>query len=384
MEQYWIWLSSVRGVGPATFATLCKRFSDPRGVWDAAAHDALGNLSPELAANLRKAATKSVFDKIFDTLDERGILPITKLSPCYSTLLADIHAAPLTLYVRGNPDLQLTNPVAIVGTRAASYEGKRTAQEFAKRLALSGATVVSGLARGIDTCAHTGCLQGMGRTVAVLGSGVDKIYPSENVRLSEEIIGAGGSIVSEYPPGTEPSAGNFPARNRIISGLSLGSLLVEGGVKSGGLITMEYALEQGRDVFCVPGSIYAPMAQGPNSLLMRGALPVVSPYDIPEHYRLAARPAPPQKRTSRKKEETLTLTPEQMSLPVGEKEPSAGPRFTPDEQKILGCLAQSPLTRGELGRETGFPTANLSTLLTMLEIRGIICKTADSVYHIVI
>ncbi len=378
MEQYWVWLSSVDGVGPKRFAELLDAFGSAQDVWDAARSGDLPGVTPKMSENLRACATTEYFFRLFDKLESMDVTPVTQLSDNYSELLRNIPAAPTTLYVRGNADLNLINPFAIVGTRAPSYEGKRTAEEFALRLAMSGATVVSGLARGVDTCAHGGCLRGGGKTVAVLGCGIDKIYPSENKRLAEEILENGGSIISEYHPGSEPTPGNFPARNRIISGLSRGTLLVEGGAKSGGLITMDYAVEQGRDLFAVPGSIYSTAAQAPNAMLMRGALPVISPWDIPEHYGWAKRPEPvrAKKQSGRKKAAAEGKQPEQMHNPM--------PGLNPDEAKIVEILRVQPLSLGELRAETGLNAANLSSLLTMLEIRGIICKTADAIYHIVV
>jgi len=356
MEQYWVWLSSVEGIGPARFYQLLSIYEDPRAVWDAARSGSVEGLGPKTKANLCAACSAEYFYRLFDELERLEITPVTRISEGYSELLDGIVDPPPTLYVKGNADLRLEKPFAVVGTRSPSRDGKRAAEEFSERLALSGATVVSGMARGVDTAAHTACLKAGGRTVAVLGCGADQIYPPENKRLYEEIIASGGAVVSEYLPGTQPLAQYFPARNRIISGLSEGTLLVEGGLKSGGLITAENCIEQGRDLFVIPGSIYSSMSKGPNSLLMQGALPVISPWDIPEHYRWAQRPS-----ANRQAQEKIALTDE--------------------TRPIVELLRKQEMTAGELSAETGFNAAKLNSVLTMLELQGIICKVPGGAYR---
>lgn len=355
MEQYWVWLSSVDGIGPKRFYQLMSVYEDPRSVWDEAKTGKVEGLGPKTQARLKECCTSEYFYRLFETLERLEITPVTRISDNYSDLLSGIVDPPPTLYVRGNADLNLERPFAIVGTRAPSRDGKRASEEFSQRLALSGATVVSGLARGVDTCAHEGCLKAGGRTVAVLGCGVDIVYPPENDKLYAAILESGGSVVSEYAPGTAPLAQYFPARNRIISGLSEGVLVVEGALRSGGLITANDALDQGRDLFAVPGSIYSTASQGPNWLLMQGAMPAISPWDIPEHYRWAQRPA------ARKAEKEIELSPE--------------------EKPLVELMRKQEMTAGELAAETGFPAAKLNSVLTMLELRGIICKVPGGSYR---
>ena len=356
MEQYWVWLSSVEGVGPKHFYQLLAEFKDPRAVWDAAGEGALPGVSAKTKARLCEARTSEYFHKLFDRLERLEITPVTRISEGYSPLLGRVYDPPPTLYVRGRTDLRLTRPFAIVGTRRPTRDGRRAAGEFAERIALSGGCVVSGMARGVDTAAHEGALKGGGHTVAVLGCGADVVYPPENAELYRRIIDGGGAIVSEYVPGTEPLAGNFPGRNRIISGLSEGVLLVEGSLRSGGMITANYAVEQGRDLFVVPGSIYSPQSEGPDSLLMQGALPVVSPWDIPEHYRWAQRP----------------------SQKAGREMP---PDLSPEEAALVRPLRAESMTIGELAKETGFAAARIGSLLTMLELRGIVQKGPGGAYR---
>lgn len=355
MEQYWVWLSSVEGIGPVRFYQLMAEYGDPRAVWDAAQSGDVRGLGPKTKAKLREACSPSYFYKLFENLERRGVTAIARISEKYSPLLASIADAPPVLYVKGNTDLLLDRPFGIVGTRNPTVDGERAAREFSERLAKSGATVVSGLARGVDTCAHTACLEAGGRTVAVLGCGVDRVYPADNERLYHEILESGGSIVSEYAPGTQPMAQYFPARNRIISGLSVGTLLVEGTLHSGGLITANDCLEQGRDLFVIPGPIYAPLSEGPNRMLMQGAQPAISPWDIPEHYGWAHRPS---------------------NMPAKKKVV-----LSAEEKPIVELVQKQDMTVTELAAETGFNTAKLISVLTMLELRGIICKVPGGAYH---
>ena len=206
-----------------------------------------------------------------------------------SSLLSQIYDPPVTLYVRGECPLDGEKMFSIVGSRRCTRDGQRAAREIAAHLAREDVTIVSGLARGVDTYAHQGALSVHGKTIAVLGSGPDVIYPPENDQLAEQILIDGGAILSEYPPGTKPFSGHFPARNRIISGLTEGTLLVEGGHNSGAMITVNDALDQNRDVFAVPGSIYSPLSEAPNKLIVDGARPVVSAWEILDHYRWAER-----------------------------------------------------------------------------------------------
>ena len=188
MEQYWVWLSSVDGIGPSRFYQLLSIYEDPRAVWDAAKMGVIEGLGPKTKASLKNACSVEYFYRLFDELERLEITPVTRISQGYSELLSGIVDPPPTLYVKGNTDLRLEKPFAVVGTRSPSRDGKRAAEEFSERLALSGATIVSGMARGVDTCAHTACIKAGGRTVAVLGCGTDQIYPPENDRLYRTII----------------------------------------------------------------------------------------------------------------------------------------------------------------------------------------------------
>ena len=252
MEEYWIWLSSVEGIGAKRFYQLLSLYEDARSVWDAMGGpltppDIREALGPATLEKLRAARDERYFYRLFDKLERCGMLAVTRLSDAYPPALTGIYDPPPTLYVRGDCPLDGERMFAVVGSRQCTRDGQRAAREFAQGLAESGVTVVSGMARGIDSWAHRGALEGHGQTVAVLGCGADVVYPPENDRLLSEILDSGGAIVSELLPGTPPIPGNFPARNRIISGLCQGTLIVEGAKASGAMITVNFAPQRGAE-----------------------------------------------------------------------------------------------------------------------------------------
>ena len=361
MDQYWIWLSGVEGIGPKRFYQLMSIYEDARAVWDALGASVvpreMGFLGRPVIKALREARDEAYFYRLFDQLDKKGIRAITRLSEDYPADLTGIYDPPPTLYVRGDCPLNGDRMFAVVGSRRSTRDGQRAAREIAEGLARADVTVVSGMARGIDTCAHEGAMAGGGRTVAVLGCGVDVVYPPENGELMARILDSGGAVVSEYAPGTQPLPGHFPQRNRIISGLCQGTLLVEGAQKSGAMITVNCALEQGRDVFAVPGSIYSPLSATPNRMIVDGAIPVISPWEILEHYRWASRPE------------------------VSDRNPHREIQLDADEQKLVEPLREQELSFEELTQITGFNAAKLNSHLTMLELRGIIVKVPGGMYR---
>ncbi len=217
-------------------------------------------------------------------MEKHNIKIISIQDELYPRLLEKIYGAPINLYIRGNEKALINPCIAIVGCRKANDYGKKIAREFAYNLSKSGFTIVSGLAKGIDSYAHFGTIEAKRKTIAVLGNGLDTIYPKENLKLSEKILENEGAIISEYPLGTQPNRENFPARNRIISGLSNGILVVEAKEKSGTLITTDFALEQGRDVFVIPGNIDSENSFGTNELIKQGAKLVTNPKEILEEY----------------------------------------------------------------------------------------------------
>ena len=356
MEQYWIWLSSVPGIGVKKFYRLIGIYEDARTVWDNVGDAGMKFLGAKTIEELRKARDERYFISLFSRMEQLGVEAITRLSDDYPPLLNEIYDPPATLYVRGNADLCSEKMFSIVGSRRCSRDGQRAAREIAEGLALHGVTVVSGMARGIDTCAHEGALKGERATIAVLGCGVDIPYPPENDRLMEQILDMGGAVVSEYIPGTPPLSGHFPARNRIISGLSQGTLLVEGAKDSGAMITVDFATEQGRDIFAVPGGIYSSQSAMPNQLIVGGAYPAISPWEVLEHYRWGARPGAAEEKT-------------------------AEADLSEEEIRIVEPLRIEQMSFDELVAQTGIAPAKLNSYLTILELRGIIVKAPGGLYR---
>lgn len=356
MEQYWIWLSSVEGIGPRRFYQLLSVFKDARDVWENVEDPRMRIVGPKAWANVRAAQDEYYFYQLFANLERKDIRAITRLSADYPPRLARIVDPPPTIFVKGEINLNPDRAIAVVGSRRCTRDGERTAFEFSDQLSREGVTVISGMAMGIDTAAHKGALKADGTTIAVLGSGADVIYPEENERLYNEILDKGGAIVSEYLPGMPPLAQNFPARNRIISGMSDALLMVEGAKRSGAMITVNLALEEGKPVFAVPGSIYAPLSAAPNRLIAEGACPALSAWDIVEYMNWGARP---EKDTQSK----------------------SAPELSEDETNVVIPLREQSLTVSELVAITGFSSQKIISLLTMLELRGIICKQPGGEYR---
>ena len=357
MEQYWVWLSSVEGIGPKRFYQLISIYEDARSVWDNVGDAEMKFLGPATLKKLKEARDERYFYSLFNRLEKSGMRVITRLSDEYPQLLSDIYDPPVTLYALGDAQLDNERSFSIVGSRRCTRDGQRAAREFAETLAREDVTVISGMAYGIDTAAHEGALIGMGKTIAVLGCGADVIYPLENEELYRRIIDNGGAILSEYAPGTQPKPGNFPARNRIISGMSEGTMIVEGAEKSGAMITVHSASDQNRDVFAVPGSIYSPMSAAPNRLIVEGAIPAISGWDVLEHYRWAARPD------------------------ARDAAPKAKVILDPEDDQIVKPLLEQELSFDELANLVDFPIAKLNSHLTMLELRGIIVKVPGGLYR---
>ncbi len=269
--------------------------------------------------------------------------PITSITlehECYPPLLRHIFDPPVVLYVRGNPEVLKNECFGIVGTRALTDYGKRSGADLATGIARAGFTIVSGLALGIDALAHRTALTEKTPTIAVLGSGIsdEMLYPHQNLRLAHQIMRAGGAVISEYEPHVRAQLFTFPARNRIISGMSKGVLVVEGDIKSGTMITAKAALDQGRDVFAVPGPIYAAKSQGTNYLIQKGAKLVSSIGDILEEYG--------------------KFLPESAVIAAS----------NPQEAKILEILQEEPMTPDQIIRSSGFDTATVAATLMVMEV----------------
>ena len=259
-KKYWVWLSLVPGLGYKGVEKLLKDYT-------------LEELWKEGKDKLRDRDIKEKAERSYEIIQKEGIEVIDIYDKRYPPLLSRIYNPPIAIYVKGN--LLTPNPVAVVGSRGVSDYGRRASIEISSALAKEGYTVVSGMAKGADTYAHKGALKAGGRTMAVLGTAIDETYPKENVDIRREIE-VRGCTLSEYPPLCKTYSANFVARNRIISGMSMATIIVEAGRKSGSLITGNFALEQGRDVYSLPGEIYSSLSAGTNHLIKEGAIPLIS------------------------------------------------------------------------------------------------------------
>lgn len=352
----WLGFHLTKGIGPSRVARLLDHFGDLARAWDAPPGDLeRAGFGEALRANV--AATKRAWDldRELTRIDAAGVTLLTWDDPAYPARLRQIVGAPSVLYVRGALTPADDLALGIVGTRRATAYGREVTTRLAGELATAGLTIVSGLARGIDAYAHDAALRAGGRTIAFLGCGVDVVYPAEHRALAVRIAGEGqGALVSEYHLGAPPDAPNFPARNRLISGLSLGVLVTESPAKSGALITTDFAAEQGRDVFAVPGSILSPNSAGPNELIKEGARPVTCAEDILNELNLGRREA--QSATQR-------------ALPENE-----------DERAILRLLGDGPTHINDLGHSSGVSIADLGGLLMVLELKGMVRQVGAGQY----
>jgi len=287
----WVALNMVRGIGPRLANQLLDRFGTPSDILTASRQqlEAAG-LKGETILELKGGETLAKANAEVERLEPLGIDLVVLADEDYPALLREIHDPPIVLYLRGAWRESLRQPcLAVVGSRRSSSYGNNAAQSLARELAASHLTIVSGLARGIDAAAHRGALEAAGRTIAVVGTGLETTYPPEHQKLAEEILAASGSLLSEFPLGTPPLPQNFPYRNRILSGLSFGVLIVEAAEHSGSLITARLASEQGRDVFAVPGNITSQTSFGPNYLIKDGAKLIQCGRDVLEELPRAMR-----------------------------------------------------------------------------------------------
>jgi len=287
-KKYWIWFSLIKNLGSKRKQKLLEVYKSPENIYKLNQKELMliPGIGNKIAKDILDRQTRINIDKHIKYLQKNNIdiLPITAQG--YPQLLKEIYDPPICLYVKGNKEILNNKSIAIVGCRDATDYGKKAAKYFAYNLSNKKINIISGLAKGVDSYAHVGNLCARnedirsGKTVAVVGNGLDRIYPKENEYLANKIIENGGAIISEYPLGTKPDKMNFPARNRIISGMSEGIIVVEAKEKSGTLITVDFALEQGRDVYVVPGNINSINSVGTNNLIKQGAKVVTSFLDI--------------------------------------------------------------------------------------------------------
>ena len=353
-KKYWIGFNLIKGIGAVRMQGLVAYFGDLESAWKAdPAELARAGLGAKLVERVLGARKQVNLDQVWAKIEAQGIQIFTWQDESYPARLREIDQPPPVLYVRGEYLPDDVFAVANVGTRKVTLYGRQVTEEIASFLAANGITIISGLARGVDVIAHQTALKAGGRTLAVLGSGVDKIYPPEHRGLAEQMM-TRGAIISDYAVGTPPDASNFPPRNRIISGLSLAVVVVEAAETSGALITAEFAAEQGREVFAVPGSILAPQSKGTNKLIQNGALPLLSPNDLMQ---------------------ALDLT------RIGEKKMVR--KLVPSDEteaRVLDVLGPEPVHVDEIRNLANLPIEKVSATLALMELKGMVRQVGGMNY----
>lgn len=287
-KQYWVWLSRIEKVGSVKKQKLLEKYRTPKNIWNAKEEDLIETegIGKETAKQILKKEYRIGLEKYEKYMEENNIELIHIYDEYYPEKLKELYDKPIVLYIKGDKTILNEFSLAVIGCREHTKYGEMVARDISSKIAEKGIITVSGLARGIDSIAHTETVKVHGKTIAVIGSGLDNIYPKENTFLANEIIKNGGAIVSEYIVGTKPDRMHFPARNRIISGLSNGIVVIEAKKKSGTMITVDFALEQGKEVFAVPGNILSQNSEGTNELIKQGAKMVTNIEDILEEFNL--------------------------------------------------------------------------------------------------
>lgn len=364
--KYWVAFSLVPGIGRVRFSLIESYFGSIEKAWYASASELkAAGLDSRIASAVISSRTALSLDAEMEKLSKNHVDAYTWNDPVYPARLKEIYDFPPVLYKRGSLTEEDEWAVAVVGTRRPTAYGAQVAEQLSRELARNKITVVSGLARGIDSIAHKAALDAGGRTVAVTGCGLDIVYPSEHLKLAQTII-QHGCLMSEYPLGTKPKAENFPRRNRILSGICLGVLVIEGSETSGALLTAKYAVEQNREVFSVPGSILSPNSRGTNKLIQQGAKLVLTVQDILEELNLTAVPAQLEMKAA---------------VPADEV-----------ESLLLKHLSHEPVHVDEVRRQTALPISTVSGTLAIMELKGmvrqvggmnyVLCREAQSEYQV--
>lgn len=352
---YWIAFSRVPTVGRVRIGLLEERFGSLEAAWEASAGElGASGLSASVVRAIEQVRAVIDPDDEMEQVRRAGISVLTWHDSEYPRLYRQIDDPPPILYVRGSLAPDDENRVTVVGTREPSAYGKQAARDLSGSLVSAGIAIVSGLARGIDGVAHKAALDAGGRTLAVMGSGLDVVYPPEHRHLTEQIV-EHGAVISEYPLGSKPEARHFPRRNRLLSGLSLGTLVIEAGEGSGTLSTVRFALEQNREVLCVPGSIYSPTSSLTNRLIQEGAKLATSVEDVLEELQLGGAP----------RQEPL---------------PGLSATDTPEEALLLEALSHEPQHIDELSRLTGIPITNTTGTLAVMEMKGSVLEVGRMNY----
>ncbi len=345
---HWLCLKSIKGIGNSTFLTLLNRFGSVEAVFEADRYELeSAGVRKDVVTNILKRDYKSDPEKELKRITDSGARVILYEDPEYPELLKEIDYPPVLLYALGKKIPKNQFFIGIVGARSATQYGIRVSRDISFKLASMGIGIVSGMAKGIDAYAHLGALKAGGYTVAVLGTGIDVIYPKENKRIFQNIK-ENGSIVTEFPFGTPPEAKNFPVRNRIISGMSKGVLVVEATKRSGSLITASFALHQGREVFAVPGSIESVRSRGTHFLIKQGAKLVEDIEDILEEFGI---------------ETEISTTDVSTKQNI---------KLSPVEEKIYSCLSEHPVHIDEIIRNTGIDPGEVLSALLKMELKDLI------------
>ncbi len=352
-------LNLVEGIGPRVFSELVNRFGSAQNVLCASPaelRDTPG-VGPKLVSQLVSADTATDLETQLQLCRDNHINILDQTSDSYPTPLKEIHDPPTILFCQGDLTVADTIAISIVGTRHATHYGKTVAEKLARGLSLAGFTIVSGLARGIDAAAHRGALQAGGRTIAVLGGGILKLYPPEHAELASEIANQ-GAILTEALPLAAPKSGSFPKRNRIVTGLSLGVIVVEAGDRSGALISARLAMEQGREVFAVPGRIDSRMSRGCHRLIRDGAKLVESVDDVLEELGPLATP-------TRIDPDNTIRHPAELKL-------------TEQETKVLNAINADPTEFDQIIAATQLPAARVLSTISVLEIRRLVRRVSGT------
>ncbi|MBQ4637959.1 MAG: DNA-processing protein DprA [Clostridia bacterium] len=357
-EKALIALSLVDGIGPKRMSKLLSMVDEPHEIMQADDSLIKKIIGEKAYKNYGNVVRSSMVEDHIANVEKMGIRMICRFTDAYPSQLEEIFDPPYVLYIKGSLESIPTDKLlGSVGSRAPTRYGQQTAYSICKEAARQGVTVVSGMARGIDTCSHTGALDGGGTTIAVLGSGVDICYPPENIELYDRIMSS-GLVISEYRPGASPIANHFRSRNRIIAGLSHAVLVAEADKGSGSKITVDYALDYSREIFAVPGPINSQLSYTPNHLIRDGAHMVLEPGDLLYEMNWAV------KRTADVSFKNLSVT------------------LSDEEAEIVRPLMNEELSFEELSEKTGYSPDKLNSLLTMLQLRGIIKQHSGRIYSI--
>ncbi len=354
-QKYWIWMASLPETSPKYFYNILKVFGSAERFFDAVCSGSglLSEVPEKLLDSAKSSASKQYLAETICLLKEKGICAVTRLDEGYPELLCSIKSPPPVLFFKGDIDA-LGEMISIVGTRRPTRQAKSLTEKIACGLGEAGITVVSGMAYGIDTCAHKGALAADAKTLAVLGCGVDVIYPKENEKLYEQIVQS-GAVISELFPGTQPLPTYFPARNRIVTGLSKGTLIVESETKGGTAISAKMAVSAHRDVFAVPG--ISPMSELPNALIKQGAVPVTSAQDILDFYGMNAK--------------NNVTSDEQSQIQLD---------FL--QRHIYNLLLKGDLNVEKIAELAQSPLSEISSALTMMELGGIVKRLPGGRYGV--